>query len=125
MRRFMATTSPSAREPSLTTRRYRTLLRTVGAAGAAGWLAACSSDDSDGANGYSVGARCSGTTAGPATLTRTRAIRADLDRLHTITFTGPAGTFRQITELTKPQRDLLAALSLDPPKKIIELTTTL
>jgi hypothetical protein len=53
------------------------------------------------------------------------AIRADLDRLHTITFTGPAGTFRQTTELTKPQRDLLAALSLDPPKKIIELTTTL
>ena len=36
------------------------------------------------------------------------AIRADLDRLHTITFTGPAGTFRQTTELTKPQRDLLA-----------------
>lgn len=52
-------------------------------------------------------------------------IRADLDRLHTITFTGPAGTFRQTTELTKPQRDLLAALKLDPPKKIIELTTTL
>jgi hypothetical protein len=53
------------------------------------------------------------------------AIRADLDRLHAITFTGPAGTFRQTTELTKVQRDLLAALKLDPPKKIIELTTTL
>jgi Transposase DDE domain len=52
-------------------------------------------------------------------------IRADLDRLHAITFTGPAGTFRQTTELTKPQRDLLAALDLTPPKKIIELTTTL
>jgi transposase len=53
------------------------------------------------------------------------AIRADLDRLHTITFTGPAGTFRQTTELTKVQRDLLAALKLDPPKKIIELATSL
>jgi hypothetical protein len=29
------------------------------------------------------------------------------------------------TELTKPQRDLLAALDLDPPKKIIELTSGL
>jgi hypothetical protein len=53
------------------------------------------------------------------------AIRADLDRLHTITFTGPAGTFRQTTELTKVQRDLLAALKLDRPKKIIELATSL
>jgi transposase len=50
-------------------------------------------------------------------------IRADLDRLHAITFTGPTGTFRQATELTKPQRDLFTALTLDPPKKIIELTT--
>jgi hypothetical protein len=48
-------------------------------------------------------------------------IRAELDRLHVITFTGPAGTFRQSTELTKGQRDLLAALTLDPPKKIIEI----
>ena len=52
-------------------------------------------------------------------------IRAELDRLHAITFTGAAGTFRQTTELTKRQRDLLAALDLDPPKKIIELTTSL
>jgi transposase len=49
------------------------------------------------------------------------AIRAELDRLHLITFTGPSGTFRQTTELTKPQRDLFTALKLDPPKKIIEL----
>jgi Transposase DDE domain len=49
------------------------------------------------------------------------AIRADLERLHLVTFTGPAGTFRQTTETTKPQRDLLAALHLDPPKKIIEI----
>jgi hypothetical protein len=50
-------------------------------------------------------------------------IRADLQRLHLVTFTGPAGTFRQTTEPTKPQRDLFAALSLDPPTKIVEATT--
>jgi hypothetical protein len=48
-------------------------------------------------------------------------IRADLDRQHLVTFTGPTGTFRQTTELTKPQRDLYSALSIDPPKKIIEI----
>jgi len=48
-------------------------------------------------------------------------IRAELDRLHLITFTGPTGTFRQTTELTKPQRDLFTALTLNPPKKIIEV----
>ena len=51
------------------------------------------------------------------------AIRADLERLHLITFTGPAGTFRQTTELTKPQRDLLTALNIEAPKKIIEIAT--
>jgi hypothetical protein len=49
-------------------------------------------------------------------------IRRELDRLHIGTFTGPAGTFRQLTELTKPQRDLLARLDIPTPKKIIELT---
>jgi Transposase DDE domain len=49
-------------------------------------------------------------------------IRDQLDELHIGTFTGPAGTYRQRTELTKPQRDLLARLDLTPPKKIIELT---
>ena len=48
-------------------------------------------------------------------------IRADLQRLHLVTFTGPAGTFRQTTEPTKPQRDAYAALKIDPPKKIIEI----
>jgi hypothetical protein len=47
-------------------------------------------------------------------------ICADLQRLHLVTFTGPAGTFRQSTEPTKPQRDLFAALSLEPPTRIIE-----
>jgi hypothetical protein len=54
-----------------------------------------------------------------------QSIRADLDRLHVITFTGPTGTLRQTTELTKTQRDLFAALKLNPPKKIIELAPSL
>jgi Transposase DDE domain len=49
-------------------------------------------------------------------------IRDLLDGLHIGTFTGPAGTYRQRTELTQPQRDLLATLNLTPPKKIVELT---
>jgi hypothetical protein len=48
-------------------------------------------------------------------------IREHLDELHVGTFTGPAGTYRQRTELTKPQRDILAKLDLTPPEKIIEL----
>jgi hypothetical protein len=48
-------------------------------------------------------------------------LRRHLDRLHVGTFAGPAGTFRQRTELTKPQRDLLAKLAITPPKQIIEL----
>jgi hypothetical protein len=51
-------------------------------------------------------------------------IRADLQRLHAIIYTGAAGTATQTTEPTKTQRDLLAALSLDPPKRILELTPT-
>jgi hypothetical protein len=50
------------------------------------------------------------------------AMRPELDRIHLGTFTGPAGTFRQRTELTKPARDLLAKLAIDPPRKIYELT---
>ncbi len=52
-----------------------------------------------------------------------RSLTAELNRLQVITFTGPDGTFRQRTELTKPQRDIYAALQLDPPSKIIELVT--
>jgi hypothetical protein len=48
--------------------------------------------------------------------------RAELQRLHVGTFTGPAGTFRATTELTKPQHALYSALSIDPPKKIIEIS---
>src|ERR671911_377624 len=52
-----------------------------------------------------------------------RTLAAELQRLQVITFTGPDGTFRQRTELTKPQRDIYATLGLDPPNKIIELAT--
>ncbi|MEV6861552.1 hypothetical protein AB0M44_11185 [Streptosporangium subroseum] len=43
-------------------------------------------------------------------------IRRELDRLHVGTFTGPAGCFRQRTELSKPQRDLLTRLAIAAPK---------
>lgn len=52
-------------------------------------------------------------------------LRAELQRLQAATFTGPAGTYRQTTEPTKPQRDILTALGIPAPKKVIELTTTL
>lgn len=51
-------------------------------------------------------------------------IRAELQRLHAITYTGAAGTAVQTTEPTKTHRDLLTALTLDPPKRILELTPT-
>jgi transposase len=51
-----------------------------------------------------------------------RDLREDLQELHIGTFEGPAGTtFRQRTELTTEQRDILGKLNIDPPKKIIEL----
>jgi Transposase DDE domain len=49
-------------------------------------------------------------------------IRRELDRIHLATFTGPAGTCRQRTEIAEPTRDLLTKLSIDPPRKIHELT---
>jgi len=48
-------------------------------------------------------------------------LRRELDRIHVGTFTGPAGTFRQRTELTKPQRDILRALEIDAPPRIYQL----
>jgi len=50
-------------------------------------------------------------------------LREHLDEARLGTFTGPAGTYRQRTELARPHRDILAKLDLTPPKKIIELTT--
>jgi hypothetical protein len=47
--------------------------------------------------------------------------RAELQRMHAVTWSGPAGTFRQATDPTKPQRDIYMALSLDLPRKIIAI----
>jgi hypothetical protein len=52
-------------------------------------------------------------------------LRRELDRIHAGTFTGPAGTFRQRTELTKAQRDILRQLKIDPPPRIYQLTPVL
>lgn len=51
-------------------------------------------------------------------------MRRELERLHVGTFTGPTGTFRRLTTLTKAQTDLLARLRVPAPKPIIELTPT-
>jgi len=50
-------------------------------------------------------------------------LREELELLHVGVFTGPAGSFRQRTELTKTQRDILAKLAVGPPGKLIELAT--
>ena len=44
-------------------------------------------------------------------------VREDLQELHVGTFTGPAGTFRQRTELTTAQRDILTKLDINPPRR--------
>ncbi len=51
------------------------------------------------------------------------AMRRELQRISIGTFTGPAGTFRQRTDLPKTTRDLLTALDISVPRKIHELTT--
>jgi hypothetical protein len=48
-------------------------------------------------------------------------LRRELDKIHTGTFAGPAGTFQQRTELTKPQRDILKALQIDAPPRVYQL----
>ena len=48
-------------------------------------------------------------------------MRRELGRIHIGTFTGPAGTCWQRTELAKPARDLLAKLTIDQSRKICEL----
>ncbi len=56
-------------------------------------------------------------------------LRRALDRIAISTFTGPADTFRQRTEITKPKRDILAQLAIDlpadlPAHRIKPLTST-
>ena len=48
-------------------------------------------------------------------------LRRELDRIHIGTFTGPAGTFQQRTELSRAQRGILKALQIDPPPRIYQL----
>jgi len=48
-------------------------------------------------------------------------LRRELDRIHIGTFTGPAGTFRQRTEITKPQAAILKALDISAPPRIYQL----
>jgi transposase len=50
-----------------------------------------------------------------------RNLRHQLDRLHLGTFTGPAGTIRQRTELTAGQRSILHALDLPDPPRFVHL----
>jgi|SRR5215469_2567048 len=48
-------------------------------------------------------------------------LRRELDKIHIGTFTGPAGTFRQRTEITKRQRAILKALDIEAPPRIYQL----
>jgi Transposase DDE domain len=50
------------------------------------------------------------------------AMRRELQRIHIGTFTGPAGTFRQRTEVPKTARGILTTLKIDVPRKVHELT---
>ena len=49
-------------------------------------------------------------------------IRRELDRIHVGTFTGPAGTFRQCTQISDAQAGILAKLAIATPPKIFQLT---
>jgi Transposase DDE domain len=49
-------------------------------------------------------------------------IRRELDRIAVGTFAGPAGTFRQRTEITQAQAAILTRLGIDPPPRIYQLT---
>src|SRR5512142_3076417 len=48
-------------------------------------------------------------------------LRRELEKIHVGTFTGPAGTFRQRTEITKPQAAILKALEISGPPRIYQL----
>jgi len=51
-------------------------------------------------------------------------LRRELQRLQVGTFTGPAGTYRQTTQATHTQTQILAQLDLTPPPRILTLATT-
>jgi hypothetical protein len=49
-------------------------------------------------------------------------LRRRLNRIQVGTFTGPAGTFRQRTEISPDQAAILEQLGIDPPPRIYQLT---
>jgi hypothetical protein len=49
-------------------------------------------------------------------------LRRELERIKLGTFAGPAGTFRQRTEITTTQRAILAKLQLPEPPRVYQLT---
>jgi hypothetical protein len=49
-------------------------------------------------------------------------LRRELDRITVGTFNGPAGTFRQRTEISPGQAGILEQLGIDPPPRIYQLT---
>jgi len=49
-------------------------------------------------------------------------LRRQLDRIAVGTFTGPAGTFRQRTEISPAQAAIFEQLGIDPPPRIYQLT---
>ena len=49
-------------------------------------------------------------------------LHRQLDRIAVGTFTGPAGTFRQRTEITPAHAAILEQLGIDPPPRIYQLT---
>jgi len=49
-------------------------------------------------------------------------LRRQLDRIAVGTFTGPAGIFRQRTEISPAQAAILEQLGIDPPPRIYQLT---
>jgi hypothetical protein len=49
-------------------------------------------------------------------------LRRQLDRIAVGTFAGPAGTFRQRTQISPGQAAILGTLGIDPPPKIYQLT---
>jgi hypothetical protein len=49
-------------------------------------------------------------------------LRQELERIMLGTFAGPAGTFSQRTEITSPQRAILAKLELPEPPRVYQLT---
>jgi len=51
-------------------------------------------------------------------------IRIEVERVHIGTFTGPAGSFSQRTELSQPQKVIYAKLKITEPPRVLDATPT-